>query len=372
MLNLSASFIRLSLFSDCIRACNSVLELDSDNAKALYRRAQANIIAPSATLYHNDLALQDLQHALSILPNDRAIYRTYVDLKRSIDFAKEKHRRAYQGAFLRNSGEKKVQNNQGDCSSEKGADQESNGGGFLGDDEVQSTISSNTTLSTVPGIPPRSSPIRMRKSLFSEDQAINDSVSVANFNDRVSVSSSVASSIQSSIPPAKRSGGRSDVTRSSESVASTNSHQSSTFSERQRRESKKLEVSVSEAVVLIQRMEAAVEYLEKQGDFANAAVIRNRVKVARAGLDSHMLALAKRNEESNSDGEVPDGAGVRSNRSNSSSSNYSSSTTSSSSNASNSFRGMPGVELQSPDFTNPSPELIEEARRHGIDLTNKE
>ncbi|XP_059058456.1 peptidyl-prolyl cis-trans isomerase D-like [Achroia grisella] len=69
-LNLAACYIKLANYRNCIKSCNEVLELETHNEKALYRRAQANF-----ALKNYDKALSDLKMAEKVSPNNKAVQK---------------------------------------------------------------------------------------------------------------------------------------------------------------------------------------------------------------------------------------------------------------------------------------------------------
>eukprot|EP00913_Durusdinium_trenchii_P007343 g6902.t1 len=58
-LNLAACKQKLDKFDEAIAACDTALELDPDNVKALYRRAESRIRPVKATAYEHDLAIKE-------------------------------------------------------------------------------------------------------------------------------------------------------------------------------------------------------------------------------------------------------------------------------------------------------------------------
>lgn len=65
-LNNAACKLKLKDYKEAVNLCTTVLELDSRNIKALYRRAQGYI-----QLVELDLAEMDIQKALEIDPDNR-------------------------------------------------------------------------------------------------------------------------------------------------------------------------------------------------------------------------------------------------------------------------------------------------------------
>lgn len=65
-LNIAACKLKLKDYKEAERLCTEVLEIDSKNVKALYRRAQAYI-----HLVELDLAEVDIKKAIEIDPDNR-------------------------------------------------------------------------------------------------------------------------------------------------------------------------------------------------------------------------------------------------------------------------------------------------------------
>ncbi|CAG9782235.1 unnamed protein product [Diatraea saccharalis] len=81
-LNLAACFVKLENYSLCVKACTEVLENDSRNEKALYRRGQANF-----ALKNYDAALSDLKQAEQVSPNNKAVQK----LLEQVRYSKKKY-----------------------------------------------------------------------------------------------------------------------------------------------------------------------------------------------------------------------------------------------------------------------------------------
>ncbi|KAJ8748170.1 hypothetical protein K2173_000578 [Erythroxylum novogranatense] len=98
--NLNNAACKLKL-KDCKQAeklCTKVLELDSQNVKALYRRAQAYI-----QLADLDLAEFDIKKALDIDPNNREIKLEYKTLKEKMRELNKKEAKFYGNMFAKMS-----------------------------------------------------------------------------------------------------------------------------------------------------------------------------------------------------------------------------------------------------------------------------
>lgn len=105
LLNLSACYLRLDRYSDCVLACSAVLELDGDNLKALFRRAQARSTAVSSGTTDHMKAAQDLKRAYSLSPGNREVARSFVNLKSSLVAQRQKDRRVLHNVFDREQGD---------------------------------------------------------------------------------------------------------------------------------------------------------------------------------------------------------------------------------------------------------------------------
>ncbi|KAL0879238.1 hypothetical protein ABMA27_003019 [Loxostege sticticalis] len=77
-LNLAACYMKLDDYTNCVKSCSEVLETDSRNEKALYRRGQANF-----ALKNYDAALSDLKQAEKVSPNNRAIQKLLEEVRSS-------------------------------------------------------------------------------------------------------------------------------------------------------------------------------------------------------------------------------------------------------------------------------------------------
>ncbi|XP_024521648.1 70 kDa peptidyl-prolyl isomerase [Selaginella moellendorffii] len=95
-LNNAASKLKLNEFKDAIKCCSKVLELESQNVKALYRRAQA--YTRTADL---DLAEFDIKKALEIDPQNRDLRMEYKSLKQKQVEYNKKEAKLYGNMFAR-------------------------------------------------------------------------------------------------------------------------------------------------------------------------------------------------------------------------------------------------------------------------------
>ncbi len=96
---LALCYQNLNQWKNSIDACNSVLDLDSENYKALFLRAQARYIPVSCDRSDNELALVDLSTAMKISPNDSEITAAYNELKESLKEQKTAEKKAFKAAF---------------------------------------------------------------------------------------------------------------------------------------------------------------------------------------------------------------------------------------------------------------------------------
>lgn len=87
LLNLAAVKLQTNVFREAISYCNMALAIDSNNAKALYRRAQAK-----RALGDYDTAMEDLKMALQFSPTNKSILKELLSLRQNIQcyLAKEK------------------------------------------------------------------------------------------------------------------------------------------------------------------------------------------------------------------------------------------------------------------------------------------
>ncbi|KAH0638199.1 hypothetical protein KY289_038114 [Solanum tuberosum] len=106
-LNNAACKLKLKEYKEAAKLCSEVLEIDSKNVKALYRRAQAYI-----QLVDLDLAELDIKKALEIDPDNRDVRLEYKVLKEKIKEYNKKDAQFYGNIFakmnkLEQSGEAK-------------------------------------------------------------------------------------------------------------------------------------------------------------------------------------------------------------------------------------------------------------------------
>ncbi|CAE7477477.1 FKBP70 [Symbiodinium natans] len=100
-LNLAACKQKLDKFDEAIIACDVTLELDPDNVKALYRRAESRIRPTKATAYDHDIAIKDLAKANALDPSNQTVERLLVRLRGERRVQREKDAKTYTGLFDR-------------------------------------------------------------------------------------------------------------------------------------------------------------------------------------------------------------------------------------------------------------------------------
>lgn len=100
-LNIAACKLQLQKYDEVIAACTAALELDKRSVKALYRRAEARIRPNSSTAYDHDLAIQDLQKANKIEPNNTTVTSLLNELKGERKTQREKDSQTFEGMFDR-------------------------------------------------------------------------------------------------------------------------------------------------------------------------------------------------------------------------------------------------------------------------------
>ncbi|XP_013171708.1 PREDICTED: peptidyl-prolyl cis-trans isomerase D isoform X2 [Papilio xuthus] len=77
-LNLAACHIKLADYSACVKCTTEVLNVEPNNEKALYRRAQANF-----ALSNYEAAIADLKHASNSSPNNKAVKKLLDEVRSS-------------------------------------------------------------------------------------------------------------------------------------------------------------------------------------------------------------------------------------------------------------------------------------------------
>ncbi|PWA18747.1 hypothetical protein CCH79_00005555 [Gambusia affinis] len=89
-LNMAACKLKLQLWQEALESCNEALELNQENTKALFRRAQA-----WQGLKEYNKALVDLKKAQGIAPEDKAIINEMKKVQLKIQEEKEKEKKIY-------------------------------------------------------------------------------------------------------------------------------------------------------------------------------------------------------------------------------------------------------------------------------------
>ncbi|XP_066330871.1 70 kDa peptidyl-prolyl isomerase-like [Miscanthus floridulus] len=95
-LNNAACKLKLKDYKEAVKLCTKVLELDSQNVKALYRRVQAYI-----QLADLELAEADIKKALEIDPNNRDVKLEYKTVKEKIKEYNKKDAKFYSNMFAK-------------------------------------------------------------------------------------------------------------------------------------------------------------------------------------------------------------------------------------------------------------------------------
>ncbi|GMP48625.1 hypothetical protein CsSME_00015914 [Camellia sinensis var. sinensis] len=107
-LNNAACQLKLKEYKQAEKLCTKVLELESKNVKALYRRAQAYI-----NLADLDLAEIDIKKALEIDPNNRDVKLEYKALKEKLKEYNKKEAKFYGNMFAKLNKLESVEPNKG-------------------------------------------------------------------------------------------------------------------------------------------------------------------------------------------------------------------------------------------------------------------
>ncbi|KAG9440606.1 hypothetical protein H6P81_020771 [Aristolochia fimbriata] len=95
-LNHAACSLKLSDFREVVKLCSKVLDIESHNIKALFRRAQAYV-----ELYDLDLADFDVKKALDIDPNNREVILLLKTLKQHQAESNKRDAKLYSNMFSR-------------------------------------------------------------------------------------------------------------------------------------------------------------------------------------------------------------------------------------------------------------------------------
>jgi len=100
-LNIAQCKLKLAKFDEAIKACDLVLELDEDNIKALYRRAEARVRPSGATAYDHDCAIKDLNKASQLDPEDKIVASLLKSLRDERKKQRSKDKGTFEGMFSR-------------------------------------------------------------------------------------------------------------------------------------------------------------------------------------------------------------------------------------------------------------------------------
>uniref|UniRef100_A0A4W4F1I4 peptidylprolyl isomerase n=1 Tax=Electrophorus electricus TaxID=8005 RepID=A0A4W4F1I4_ELEEL len=95
-LNLALCYLRLREYSQTVENCNKVMELDSENEKALYRRGEARLLQNEFSL-----ALVDFQQVLQVNPSNRAARCQIAACQRKMREHHERDKKIYANMFQR-------------------------------------------------------------------------------------------------------------------------------------------------------------------------------------------------------------------------------------------------------------------------------
>eukprot|EP01038_Epipyxis_sp_PR26KG_P010231 gene10231-13763_t len=113
-LNLAVCYQKMNEWMNSIRACDAVLELDNNNIKAYYRRAQARILPLSCGTIDNQQALKDLKQALSIDSTNKSVLTAYKKLKNELSKQINIDKKVFNNLFDREDGINNNNNNNND------------------------------------------------------------------------------------------------------------------------------------------------------------------------------------------------------------------------------------------------------------------
>lgn len=100
-LNIAACKLQLQKYDEVIAACTAALELDNNNVKALYRRAEARIRPNSSTAYDHDCAIKDLTKAAKLEPQNTTVTGLLNELRGERKHQRQKDAQTFEGLFDR-------------------------------------------------------------------------------------------------------------------------------------------------------------------------------------------------------------------------------------------------------------------------------
>ena len=101
LLNISLVYLILKDYSNVIKACDEVLKIESNNVKALYRKAKAYIDDPKSLMDEYIQAEKLLELALKIKPNNLEIKNTLEQFSKKLNDDKKKENRVYKNYYHR-------------------------------------------------------------------------------------------------------------------------------------------------------------------------------------------------------------------------------------------------------------------------------
>lgn len=100
-LNLAACKQKMEKYDEVIVACDTALELDPTNVKALYRRAEARVKPSKSTAYDHDLAIKDLAKAHQQDPKNQIVEKLLTKLRGERKVQRGKDQKTFTGLFDR-------------------------------------------------------------------------------------------------------------------------------------------------------------------------------------------------------------------------------------------------------------------------------
>jgi len=101
ILNIAQAKLQLQKYEEAIGACDAALEMDPDNVKALYRRAEARVRPSKSTGYDHDLAIKDLSKAALRDPDNATVTKLLMELKKERKQQRNKDQKTFTGLFER-------------------------------------------------------------------------------------------------------------------------------------------------------------------------------------------------------------------------------------------------------------------------------
>mmetsp|Transcript_35064 Transcript_35064/g.98461 ORF Transcript_35064/g.98461 Transcript_35064/m.98461 type:complete len:482 (+) Transcript_35064:140-1585(+) len=100
-LNIAACKQKLAKYDEVMVACDTALELDPQNVKALYRRAEARTKPTKSTAYDHDMAIKDLAKAFQADPKNQAVEKLLTKLRGERKIQRGKDQKTFTGLFTR-------------------------------------------------------------------------------------------------------------------------------------------------------------------------------------------------------------------------------------------------------------------------------